>query len=257
MTFATSRSPAGSPIRILVVDDDPIFRSLIVSRARSLYAEVLEADDGNAAWRLTADQAFDLAIVDFDMPNFNGLELIQCLRGHPRTRHMAIVMCTSRTDQHTMNEAIKAGASSFLTKPVNWPLFERHIGHLLELSSQAAQSRVAVERLEAASAGKDALVASLLRDLGTHLPVLRQASVPGAIATDALESSARAAEAALVAFAMAYQRAGGDELTARTLSAQASVANTRKPMPDPTGAAAVPVEVQRAPPRRLPLPPRL
>lgn len=123
--------------QVLLADDDPIFRSLAVSRLKRLNCEVVEAEDGLGAWQLAREQAFSLAIIDFEMPGLDGINLIQCLRGHPHTRQMPVVMCTSRTDNSAMNSAVGAGATSFLTKPVNWSLFVSHLQHLIHLSEAA------------------------------------------------------------------------------------------------------------------------
>lgn len=154
-----------SAMNVLVVDDDPIFRSLIQSRLVRLECACIEATDGAQAWQLTRTHHLDLAVVDFDMPGLDGIALIRCLRGHPAMQHIPIVMCTSHTDPHAMQAALEAGASAFLTKPVNWPLFEKHIAHLLQLGQAAAGMHKGIEQAIGLSKDKDALVAGLVTDL--------------------------------------------------------------------------------------------
>ncbi|MCB1521777.1 MAG: response regulator [Hyphomicrobiaceae bacterium] len=138
-------APAKECRIVLLADDDPIFRSLAAARLARMDCHVVEAQDGIDAWRRAKENEFNLAVVDFEMPGLNGIELIQCLRGHPRTVHMPIVMCTSRTDSNAMREAIEAGVTSFLTKPVNWSLFDNHLDHLLNLGVAAAKNYIADE----------------------------------------------------------------------------------------------------------------
>lgn len=201
MSTAQREHGTGEGLAILVADDDPIFRQLLASRLQPLASSIIEAEDGEVAWQQVRTHTFDLAIVDFDMPNLNGVALIQCLRGHPRTRHMPIVMCTSRQDAAAMCEAIEAGASSFLNKPLNWSLFERHIGHLLRLSQAAAQANGRIDRLEATDRQKDALVSALRGEITGFLrEARRNAPIPPAALSDAVSRL----EATLGHFAASY-----------------------------------------------------
>ena len=158
-------SPANLTLTALVVDDDPIFRSLVEARLTQFGCKILQAADGGEAWQLTRMHAFEVAIVDFEMPGLDGIALIRCLRNHPKTQHIPIVMCTSRTDAAAMQAAIEAGASSFLNKPITWSIFERHIQHLLLSSRKEAEIMAALEQSQAAHQQKDSYVASLLADL--------------------------------------------------------------------------------------------
>jgi CheY-like chemotaxis protein len=176
----------GQALRVLVVDDDPIFRSLLVARLRRIAEEVVEAESGDAAWLLAREYQFGLAVVDFEMPGFDGIALLQCLRGHPRTRHMPIVMCTSRSDQQAMHDAIEAGASSYLTKPLNWALFERHVQHLLQLSRATWQAGACEERVVEMIARRDALVSGLTLTLRQNLAMAAMALRDNRSATDVM-----------------------------------------------------------------------
>lgn len=148
----------GSKLKVLVADDDPIQRSLIAARLVALDGVAVEAEDGTAAWRLLHDQHFDLAIVDLEMPGLDGFGLIQCMRGHPRTRHLPVVVITSRTDGAAIRDALATGASSFLTKPVVWSTFEHHIGFLLRLAATAEAAREAAQLSRASDRAHAAIV---------------------------------------------------------------------------------------------------
>lgn len=141
----SSNSVAIRTCRVLVVDDDPIMRAVVPKRLLRLNCTSELAEDGRAAWDLARAKDFDLAIVDLDMPNIDGLTLIQCLRAFPATRHIPIVVCTTREDSADMQNALAAGASSYLLKPVNWPLFEPHIAQLLAASRAAKDARAELD----------------------------------------------------------------------------------------------------------------
>ena len=143
------------PIEVLVADDDPIQRSLVRARLSRLNAKAIEAEDGKIAWSLLTSRSFDLAIVDLSMPHLDGIALMQCIRGHPRTKHMPVIVITSRGDRESIDAAFAAGASSFLVKPVVWSTFEPHVDFLLRLVSAARDARVAGQKSDAAYNAKE------------------------------------------------------------------------------------------------------
>lgn len=152
-------------MNVLIADGDPIFRSLAVSRLIALEASILEAAESAEAWQLTRTNKLDLALVDFDMPDFDALAFTHAMRTHLPTRHVPVIVCSARAEPAAIQAAIEAGVSSFLTKPVNWHQFERHIRHLLEMGHSAAELSAQIERLEAVHLEKDTLVAGLLAAL--------------------------------------------------------------------------------------------
>lgn len=162
----TSRPESGSNdrLRILVVDDDPIFRSLAVNRLSKLAHEVVEASDGAAAWSKLAHETFHLALVDLEMPYLKGNELIRCVRGHPRTSHLPMIVITSRNDAEAVRESLDSGATSFMTKPVNWSMFGNHIEYLLRLNRVSEEGiRAKVEAQQTLAA-----IAALAADLSAE-----------------------------------------------------------------------------------------
>ncbi|NOU05405.1 MAG: response regulator [Hyphomicrobiaceae bacterium] len=124
--------------RAIVCDDDPIMRSLIRTRLRTLVDEVVEAADGLAAWQLLSTETFHIALIDLNMPGIDGFDLIQCLRGHPRTRHLPIMVLTSTGDSASLARALEVGASAYMTKPLTWSVFGAQVAHTVRLSIAAA-----------------------------------------------------------------------------------------------------------------------
>lgn len=129
--------------KVLVADDDSFCRRAVSLKMRNLNATVVEAEDGVQAFELLKHQKFDLAIVDLEMPKLNGCSLIGCVRGFPATKKIPIVVLTSRSDRDAIEQALIAGATSFLIKPLNWAAFGAHIEHLLVLSRTATTSVLA------------------------------------------------------------------------------------------------------------------
>ncbi len=161
MMCDTRLGPAfGGQTRALIVDDDPILRSIVKSRLRARVDEIVEASDGLTAWRLLTNESFDLALVDLMMPGLNGFALIQCMRGHPRTRHMPIVVVTSSDDKASVEKALEVGASAFLTKPVSWSVFDTHIAHLMRMAAASRSAELALARNRSLSEAQAAFAAA-------------------------------------------------------------------------------------------------
>jgi two-component system, sensor histidine kinase len=152
------------PIHVLVTDDDPIQRSLLKQRLARLNATATEAEDGEVAWMLLLSQTFDLAIVDLSMPNLDGIALTQCIRGHPRTKNIPVIVITSRSDRESIDAAFAAGASSFLVKPVHWSTFGPHVEFLLRLAGDARDARLANQKANAAYNAKEMILGGLCID---------------------------------------------------------------------------------------------
>lgn len=149
------------PIRVLVADDDAVFRSLVCSNLEGRADAVCEAEDGQRAWELLLSESFELALIDLSMPGIDGYALIRCIRSHPRTRRLPIVVITSTADPVAVKRALEAGATSFLAKPINWNLFGHHIDYMVRVEQSNAVERITKQRAEAVARAKDALIAAL------------------------------------------------------------------------------------------------
>ncbi len=148
-------------VRVLVADDDPVLRSLVRANLEGRVDGIVEAGDGQEAWDLLLGDSFELALIDLSMPGIDGYALIRCIRSHPRTRHLPIVVITSSTDQTAVRRALEAGATAFLTKPINWTLFAHQIDYLVRLNQGSAAERATKQRAEAVARAKDAVIAAL------------------------------------------------------------------------------------------------
>lgn len=174
-------------IRALIVDDDPVMRSLLAAQLADRVSEITEADDGWQGWDLLQNRTFELAFIDLSMPGMDGFSLIQCVRGHPRTKHMPVVVITSSNDPSSIERALDAGATSFLAKPVNWGLFGHHIDYLIRLSQSGNIARSTMHQAEAISRAKDAVIMMLTTRIKAHM-----ANIIAAAETEQASESATA-----------------------------------------------------------------
>lgn len=123
--------------KVLVVDDDAFSRTVVARKIAKL-ADVVEADDGQSALsHLSTSGVVDLAIVDLEMPNISGVELIRKIRAQPALKHIPIIVLTANETRGGLENALMSGATSFLLKPLNWEAFGEHIRHVLELAYRA------------------------------------------------------------------------------------------------------------------------
>ncbi|MFW5837056.1 MAG: response regulator, partial [Desulfovibrionaceae bacterium] len=107
--------------RALVVDDNETAREVLAEGLRALGLEVETADSGALALdmlRSPGGPAFDLALVDWKMPNMDGLEAVRRIKEMPESLRPRVVMVTAYGREEVMRQAEKAGVDGFLVKPV-------------------------------------------------------------------------------------------------------------------------------------------
>jgi DNA-binding response OmpR family regulator len=107
-------------IRILLVDDDPILREFGVVHLSSEAAEVETAADGLQALDVLARMPIDLVLLDLEMPNMNGFEVLRRIRSREETARLPVIVVTGHEDVSAIDAAYQAGATSFVVKPINW-----------------------------------------------------------------------------------------------------------------------------------------
>jgi two-component system chemotaxis response regulator CheY len=102
----------------LVVDDSRAIRTIIGRILKELGFEVEEAGHGKEALeRLRQKGKVELALVDWNMPEMNGLDFLAAARANPDWRDMPIVMVTTETEMAQMARALEAGANEYVMKP--------------------------------------------------------------------------------------------------------------------------------------------
>lgn len=102
---------------ILVADDDDILIELARFRLEHEGHSVLTATDGRAAVTSARKHLPDLVILDAMMPLLNGMEVLHELRQYPETSAIPVLMLTARKRETDVIDALKSGASDYMTKP--------------------------------------------------------------------------------------------------------------------------------------------
>lgn len=102
--------------RVLVVDDSPLTRELLVQLLESVGYVVVQASDGGEALERLAREAVDIVVSDLEMPNVDGLELTRRLKSHPTLRSLPVVIVTTRGSEADRRRGMDAGADGYVTK---------------------------------------------------------------------------------------------------------------------------------------------
>jgi CheY-like chemotaxis protein len=102
---------------ILIADDSPLMRQVLRAQLESLSTDILEAADGQAALDLARAMHPRVAVLDFEMPQLNGLEVCAQLKADPATADIRVAILTASIDDDVQGYAFAAGADCFLVKP--------------------------------------------------------------------------------------------------------------------------------------------
>jgi two-component system chemotaxis response regulator CheY len=103
---------------ILVVDDSPTIRRMVRAALGSLGGVIFrEAGSGLRAIEVLGMEPVQMVILDLNMPDMHGLDVIRFLRSHDRYRDLPVIVLTTRGDESSKRTALEVGASTYLTKP--------------------------------------------------------------------------------------------------------------------------------------------
>jgi len=180
-----------APLRILIADDDPLSRRLLVRTLRQNY-EVVECQSGFEAMQLLEGDGSALVVLDYQMPDLNGAQVCELIRSSPDSEvaQSPIIMLTAHSNAQHEVECLHAGADDFVTKPVNLAVLRARIDTHLRLHSlrkQLLEQKVELEKwrgrheedLEAAQLTQRAILPGRLPSLegwsfGAHYHPLMQ-----------------------------------------------------------------------------------
>ncbi len=113
--------------QILIVDDSPTIRRMVrATLGRSFPStEFVEAASGLEAIERLAVNTVSLVVLDLNMPDMHGLEVLQFVRSHQKFRQVPIIVLTTRSDDRSREAALQAGATLYLTKPFSPDVLSR------------------------------------------------------------------------------------------------------------------------------------
>jgi signal transduction histidine kinase len=135
--------------KILIVDDRPENLYVLRKTLEALTVEVIEAASGFNALQLILKHDFCLAIVDVQMPEMNGYELVELLRGNRKTQSLPVIFVSAIfSDEYHHHKGYEAGAVDFMSKPFNPDILLSKVKVFLELYHQRVKLQELITHLE-------------------------------------------------------------------------------------------------------------
>ena len=136
---------AASPKRglVLVADDDPVMRLLMLEMLGQVGLDVIEAEDGVKALAYYQSMAPDLVLLDVDMPAMDGFAVCREIRRLETAHTVPVIMVTGGDELEAVTHAYEVGATDFVSKPINWPILGHRVLYVLRASDAIARLRIA------------------------------------------------------------------------------------------------------------------
>jgi predicted signal transduction protein with EAL and GGDEF domain/FixJ family two-component response regulator len=128
---------------VLVADDDPVMRLLMLEMLDGVSLDGIEAEDGAQAVELARERSPDLILMDVEMPKMGGFDACRAIRDSANGATVPIVMVTGGDDLEAVTNAYEAGATDFVSKPINWPILGHRVLYVLRASDAIVRLRIA------------------------------------------------------------------------------------------------------------------
>lgn len=155
--------------RVLIIEDEGTQRLLTRDCLEDAGFRVEEACDGKDGLEKIKALQPDIVLLDVMMPGMDGFEVCEQIRSDPVIHHTPVIIVTGREDIEDIKKGFSAGASDFLTKPLNWNLLPNRISFVLRASRLENDLRASKEATEKAYEAKSTLLSTMGHELRTPL----------------------------------------------------------------------------------------
>ncbi len=137
--------PPTSPKRglVLVADDDPVMRLLMLEMLKQVGLDMIAAEDGVQALACYQAMAPDLVLLDVEMPGLDGFAVCRAIRKLDKHPGAPVIMVTGGDELEAVTHAYEAGATDFVSKPINWPILGHRVLYVLRASDAITRLRIA------------------------------------------------------------------------------------------------------------------
>lgn len=130
-----------TPGKLLVVDDSRVNRLLLVRGLEQEGHQVASAENGREAMEMLRAEPYDLVLLDIEMPEMNGFEVLEALLHDPALRDIPVIMTSASDELDRVVKCIEMGAEDYLTKPLNPVLLRARVNASLEKKRLRDQQR--------------------------------------------------------------------------------------------------------------------
>ena len=129
---------ADPKMRFLVVDDFSTMRRIVRNLLKELgFTNVDEAEDGAIALQKLQAGGFEFVVTDWNMPNMDGLTLLQAIRATPNLKHLPVLMITAEAKKENIIAAAQSGASGYIVKPFTAGTLSEKLNKIIKKMGQA------------------------------------------------------------------------------------------------------------------------
>ena len=177
---------ADHPARVLIVDDEPYNRQLLVAMLTPEGYALQTAASGEEALAMVARERPDLILLDIMMPGMDGYHVVAKIKDNPETKHIPVIMVTALDDRTARMLALSAGAEDLLTKPVDRAEMSVRVRNLLRLKAYGDYYGKYSELLEGKVTSRTAELVERTKTLERQAAVLTEQAALLDLAPDAI-----------------------------------------------------------------------
>jgi len=126
-------------MRFLIVDDFSTMRRIVRNLLKEIgHADADEAEDGVAALHKLRNGKFDFVVSDINMPNMNGFQLLNEIKGDDKLKHLPVLMVTAEARKEDIVMAAQGGAAGYIVKPFTKATLEEKVLKIVQKMAASA-----------------------------------------------------------------------------------------------------------------------
>lgn len=144
-----------APARVLIVDDNRVNRLLLSRSVELLGYRAAVAENGRVAMDLLASEPFDLLLLDIEMPEMDGFEVLEAIKANPDLSDLPVIVTSSVEGVENIVRCIDLGAEDYLPKPVNQVLLKARLGSSIEKKRLRDEQKVLLKRFATSEVADD------------------------------------------------------------------------------------------------------
>jgi DNA-binding response OmpR family regulator len=126
--------------KVLIVDDEPFTVDMLQTFLKMRGYETYGAYNGEDGLTLVKVEGPDIVILDLMLPDIEGYEVCQRIRGYEPTAKLPVLILSARADAASQERALSSGANAYMVKPVQFPLLLSELSRLAALKEQASSA---------------------------------------------------------------------------------------------------------------------